>query len=128
MTQLSKWARCVVPFNGHAAAMAALGVAMTLVAASASAQTAEPSARAANPHRARVEALLATVPQPQVNTEAPLIVDGKPAKPGKWPFMVSLVDKSNSNNYDAHFCGGSLIDRRAGRQGDLFRHAAARGQ
>lgn len=114
MIQASKWARFAVPFKSHVAAMAALSATTTLVAASATAQTtassAEQLARAANPHRARVEALLASVPQPQGNAEAPLIVDGKPAKPGKWPFMVSLVDKSNSNNYDAHFCGGSLID------------------
>ncbi len=48
MTQVSTWARCVVPFNGHAVAMAALGAATTLIAASASAQTTEQSARAAN--------------------------------------------------------------------------------
>ncbi|HEX5687555.1 MAG TPA: serine protease [Ideonella sp.] len=107
MIQIAKRAR--VARTGQAAAMAALGIATTLIATSATAQEA---ARAANPERARVEALLATVPQPQQlpGTEAPMVVDGKPAKPGKWPFMVSLVSKSNSNNYDAHFCGGSLID------------------
>ncbi|MEK8032762.1 serine protease [Ideonella sp. DXS29W] len=65
-----------------------------------------------NPHRLRVQQWLSAVPQAEGSaaTEATTVVDGKPAKPGKWPFMVSLVDKSNSNNYAAHFCGGSLID------------------
>lgn len=106
MTQVSnKWARCVVPVG-------AIGAAITLLATSASAQSTE--GRAMNPERARVEAFLATLPQPQQlqlpASEGVEIVDGKPVKAGKYPFMVSLVSKSNSNNYDAHFCGGSLID------------------
>jgi secreted trypsin-like serine protease len=42
----------------------------------------------------------------------PEVVGGHIAKPGKWPFMVSLVDKNTPTNRDAHFCGGSLISKR----------------
>lgn len=93
-----------------AVALAVLGTAVSLITASASAQAARPT----NPERARVEALLSTIPQAQApgtgSTEGVEVVDGKPAKPGKWPFMVSLVDKGTADNYDAHFCGGTLID------------------
>jgi len=108
MIHAAKWAH-----RAHIgrAAMTVIGVAATLVCASASAQQ---TAQSVNPHRARVEALLASVPQFQPShrpgTEGVEVVDGKPAKAGKWPFMVSLVDKGTSNNYDAHFCGGTLID------------------
>ena len=42
----------------------------------------------------------------------PEVVGGRIAKPGRWPFMVSLVDKKTPTNRDAHFCGGSLISKR----------------
>lgn len=102
MIRFPKWERSAV-------ALAVLGTAAGLFALSASAQAARPM----NPERARVEALLSTIPQAQasgVGTEGVEVVDGKPAKPGKWPFMVSLVDKGTADNYQAHFCGGTLID------------------
>jgi secreted trypsin-like serine protease len=39
------------------------------------------------------------------------IVGGKPAKPNSNPFQVALLNKSISNNFDAQFCGGSLVKR-----------------
>lgn len=105
MSESSLWARCAVPAS-------ALGAVIALLAAPASAQsTGQAAARAANPDRARVEALLSHVPQPQQGGgNGAEVVDGKPAKPGKWPFAVALVSRSNPNNFTAQFCGGSLID------------------
>jgi secreted trypsin-like serine protease len=104
MYEMSLWARCAV-------SMSAVGAATVLFAAPALAQSAEQvAARAANPDRARVQALLATVPQHQAAGNGAEVVDGKPAKPGKWPFAVALLSKSNPDNYAAQFCGGSLID------------------
>jgi trypsin len=92
------------------AVAAAAGLAALLLAASATAQTAPPT----NPQRARVQALLATLPQAQPSGlgdgGAQEIVDGKPAQPGRWPFTVALLDKGTSDNYNAQFCGGALID------------------
>jgi secreted trypsin-like serine protease len=104
MNPMSKWARCAVPLS-------AVGATIALFAAPAAAQSTEQAGRAANPDRARVEALLATVPQPEQRAgNGAEVVDGKPAKPGKWPFTVALVSKGNPNNFTAQFCGGSLID------------------
>lgn len=105
MTGTPLWARGAVPVSATIALFA-------LFAAPALAQqSTEQVARAANPDRARVEALLANVPQPQQGGgNGAEVVDGKPAKPGKWPFAVALVSRSNPNNFAAQFCGGSLID------------------
>jgi trypsin len=94
----------------RSAAAAAAGLVTLLIAASAVAQT----AASTNPQRARVQALLMSLPQAQSsdlgNGGATEIVDGKPAKPGRWPFAVALLDKGTSDNYNAQFCGGALID------------------
>jgi trypsin len=92
------------------AVAAAAGLAALLIAASAAAQTAPPT----NPQRARVQALLMSLPHAQPselgNGAVPEIVDGKPAAPGRWPFTVALLDKGTPDNYNAQFCGGALID------------------
>jgi trypsin len=93
------------------AVAAAAGLAALLIAASAAAQTAAPPT---NPQRARVQALLMSLPHAQPselgNGGVPEIVDGKPAAPGRWPFTVALLDKGTPDNYNAQFCGGALID------------------
>jgi trypsin len=89
-------------------APAAAGFVALLIAASAAAQSAPPT----NPQRARVQALLMTLPQASDlgNGGAPEVVDGKPSQPGRWPFTVALLDKGTQDNYNAQFCGGALID------------------
>jgi trypsin len=97
-----------VKLTAPSAVAAAAGLAALLIAASAAAQTAPPT----NPQRARVQALLMTLPQAAGlgNGGAPEVVDGKPAQPGRWPFTVALLDKGTPDNYNAQFCGGALID------------------
>lgn len=42
--------------------------------------------------------------------EAPRIIGGEAARPGDYPFMVSLQGVSyGDTDYDRHFCGGTLI-------------------
>ncbi|WP_295641642.1 serine protease [uncultured Methylibium sp.] len=43
----------------------------------------------------------------------PKIVGGWPSKPGSRPFQVALVHAGKPNNFDAQFCGGSVIGRNA---------------
>jgi secreted trypsin-like serine protease len=38
------------------------------------------------------------------------IVGGRQAPAGRWPFQVGLLLASVSSNYDAQFCGGTIID------------------
>jgi trypsin len=72
-------------------------------------------AESGNPQRDRVMAYQAEraarlgVPFGDVHAE---VVGGKPAKPGRWPFMVALLDAGTSDNYNAQFCGASLISPR----------------
>lgn len=40
----------------------------------------------------------------------PLIVGGVPAKAADHPFQVGLLTKSDPNNFNAQFCGGTLIN------------------
>jgi hypothetical protein len=42
----------------------------------------------------------------------PSIVGGNIAPTKRWPAQVALLDASIANNYDAQFCGGSLIGPR----------------
>ncbi|MFZ5551267.1 MAG: serine protease [Pseudomonadota bacterium] len=88
------------------------GVALALLGAI----TAAPAlAQSGNPHRDRVmahqveRAAQLGVPLGDIHTE---VVGGKPAKDGRWPFMVALVDAGTSDNYNAQFCGASLIGPR----------------
>lgn len=73
------------------------------------------AAQSGNPQRDRVMAYQAEraarlgVPFGDVNAE---VVGGKPAKEGRWPFMVALLDAGTSDNYNAQFCGASLISPR----------------
>lgn len=72
-------------------------------------------AQSGNPQRDRVMAYQAEraarlgVPFGDVNAE---VVGGKPAKDGRWPFIVALLDAGTSDNYNAQFCGASLIGPR----------------
>jgi len=53
-----------------------------------------------------------STPPPQATEGAviPLIVGGRPADPGEYPWMVALVNASSANPYFSQFCGGALID------------------
>jgi secreted trypsin-like serine protease len=92
-------------------AVAALTVAAVLPAA------AQPPAAESNPMREKV---LAWQAQQLANATGSVvqlddgssteIVGGKPAPDGRWPFMVALLSADVGNNFNAQFCGGSLID------------------
>jgi secreted trypsin-like serine protease len=43
---------------------------------------------------------------------APDVVGGNPAAPGRWPYMVALVNASTASNLAAQFCGASLVGER----------------
>jgi secreted trypsin-like serine protease len=53
-------------------------------------------------------------PIASVNTEATssteLIVGGRPARAGQYPFMVGLVRADQPDTFQAQFCGGTLIN------------------
>jgi secreted trypsin-like serine protease len=91
---------------GLAATVTALSA---LVAAPAAAQSTQVS-----PNKARVQAWQQRIPSPGLagagSGAQPEVVDGRPAKAGRWPFTVSLVSRSVADNYAAHFCGGTLLD------------------
>ena len=40
----------------------------------------------------------------------PQIVGGKEADPGAWPWQVAILRAAIDNNWNAQYCGGSLID------------------
>lgn len=55
-----------------------------------------------------------TVPRARKGKEPGRILGGTPAKEGAWPYQVALLDSallddSNTSQYEAQFCGGSLI-------------------
>ena len=39
----------------------------------------------------------------------PDIIGGREAVPGAWPWQVGVVNHFNANNFEAQYCGGSLI-------------------
>ena len=41
----------------------------------------------------------------------PKIVGGTEAAPGAWPAQVALVRSDDADNFQAQFCGGTLVDR-----------------
>jgi trypsin len=95
----------------------ALGAIAALVAAGVLPAAAQTPATEANPMRDKVLAWeaqqLANATGGAVQLEAGSsqeIVGGKPAIDGRWPFMVALLSASVSNNFNAQFCGGTLID------------------
>jgi secreted trypsin-like serine protease len=94
----------------RAACLAATGLLALLGAVSVPAQTA--SSSVVNPDRARVQAWQQAQPNRQMSGDGavPEVVSGTQVKPGRWPFTVALVSKGIADNYDAQFCGGSLID------------------
>lgn len=50
--------------------------------------------------KAALNELLATNPE---------IIGGSQSPPGKWPAQVGLLNAAEPNNYDAQYCGGSVI-------------------
>jgi len=42
---------------------------------------------------------------------SPKIVGGNVAAKSEWPFQVALLDSMISRNWDAQFCGGTLVDK-----------------
>lgn len=82
----------------------------TALAASAWAQSSNPMREQVHARQAARAALFGM--QLPEGSFQPEVVGGHIAKPGRWPFMVSLVDKQTATNRDAHFCGGSLISKR----------------
>jgi secreted trypsin-like serine protease/putative cell wall-binding protein len=49
-------------------------------------------------------------PVARAMTYEPQITHGTDAPAGEYPFMVGLLTAANDSNFDAQFCGGSLID------------------
>ena len=47
-----------------------------------------------------------------LDVDQPRIIGGEVAPAGKWPFQVALRYANSANNYDAQFCGGTLISNR----------------
>ncbi len=41
----------------------------------------------------------------------PMIIGGIKSPPNRWPFQAGLLRASESNNFQAQFCGGSVIDK-----------------
>ncbi len=59
-------------------------------------------------------AILGMIPPPAMGAPTkkaatPRIIGGEAAAPGDWPWMVALLEADNTNNYNAHYCGGALI-------------------
>ncbi len=52
------------------------------------------------------------VPAGAGDVAAPQIVGGEKAAPGEFPWQVALLDSGVSNNFQAQYCGGTLIDAR----------------
>lgn len=44
-------------------------------------------------------------------TPTPRIVGGSVSAPGAWPWQAALLDRSIPDNFQAEFCGASVIDR-----------------
>ncbi len=63
-------------------------------------------------HRAQMAARAGLPPSSSGSGIGTDIVGGKPAPDGRWPFMVALLSSSIPSNYDAQFCGASLISGR----------------
>jgi transmembrane protease serine 9 len=87
---------------------------LAAVAALCAAGTAPALAQSGNPQRDRVQAIereMAAYWGVDISAQ-PEVVGGKTAPDGKWPFMIALLDAGTSSNYDAQFCGASLISKR----------------
>lgn len=86
-----------------------------ILIAVAPAGAARAQAQTSNPARDYVEARTTEVFRRVVGTAvpnhspAPRIVGGTTARPGSNPFQVALLLKSQSSNFQAQYCGGSLV-------------------
>jgi secreted trypsin-like serine protease len=49
-------------------------------------------------------------PGTQPGTGPGMIVGGRQAAPGRWPFQVGLLLASITDNFKAQFCGGTIVD------------------
>src|SRR5262249_3542211 len=56
------------------------------------------------------EAGAPTTPAPRTRPDS-RIIGGTEAAPGAWPSQVALVFHDTADNYQAQFCGGTLISR-----------------
>jgi secreted trypsin-like serine protease len=54
----------------------------------------------------------ATAGRALTRDDQPRIIGGTVAPAGKWPFQVALLDAAVASNYNAQFCGGSLVGGR----------------
>jgi secreted trypsin-like serine protease len=62
--------------------------------------------------RAQMERALGhPVERKQTSGVSPKIVGGTVADKSEWPFQVALLDSSISKNWNAQFCGGTLVDK-----------------
>ncbi|MEK8034524.1 serine protease [Ideonella sp. DXS29W] len=89
-------------------------ISLAALAALCAAGAAPAMAQSGNPQRDRVQAIEAKMAKywgVDLNAQ-PEVVGGKTAKDGRWPFMVALLDAGTASNYDAQFCGASLISSR----------------
>jgi transmembrane serine protease 9 len=87
---------------------------LAAVAALCASSAAPALAQSGNPQRDRVQAIereMAAYWGVDISAQ-PEVVGGKTAPDGKWPFMIALLDAGTSSNYDAQFCGASLISKR----------------
>ena len=100
----------LMKFNATSCRRIGLAAFAALCAASA----APALAQSGNPQRDRMHAIEAQMAKYWgVDLHAqPEVVGGKTAKDGRWPFMVALLDAGTASNYDAQFCGASLISNR----------------
>jgi secreted trypsin-like serine protease len=92
--------------------------ALALAVATAAFASTAASADSGNPMRDRVrqqeQRVLERALGPNysaVPTPAPSIVGGVQSPNGKWPFQVGLLTANISDNFQAQFCGGTLVAR-----------------
>lgn len=56
--------------------------------------------------------MLAGILTPTVGANAQsFVVGGEPVDPGSYPWMAAIVRKHDSDTFDGHFCGGSLVSK-----------------
>lgn len=86
---MSRWP-AVVPHR-RAFTAVALAAALVLAAATPAGAQEEPAS-----------------PEPDFSTR---VVGGSTAPPGAWPSQVGLLHRDTPSNYQAQFCGGTVVDR-----------------
>jgi secreted trypsin-like serine protease len=91
-------------------------VCMAAAAMAALALAPAPAADSVTPRRAIVRQWEAAALERAIGKDraaalraSPHIVGGETAPAGKWPFQVALLDAHGGSNYNAQFCGGTLV-------------------